>query len=492
MRDEVYVRTVLQPSFGFARGALLGYLLEANLAHVLTLARAGLLDSGRAAALARACGEMMEDPERLVPSSYDPSFEDLFFVVEATVQARVGEDAAGDMHLGMSRNDLDAAVFRMSARACLARLAALVDDLRATLLARVEREAATIMLAHTHGQQAQPTTLGHYLAAAEAVLGRYCEKLAQAWARTNLSPLGAAALAGSGFRLDRLHEAGLLGFEGLVENTYDAVSAVDYALEVSCAYASLAADLGRLVCDLMFWASNEVGALALDPALLQISSIMPQKRNPVALEHVRAMLSRVASASAVAVATVHNVPLGDVNDAGEHLHEVLRVQCARLADALDLLGRVLSGARFDAERLLAQARSSFSTSSELADSLVRCDRLSFRAAHRIVSRLVDRLAAHGRSWASLALSELDEEVRTETAGRPTSMTHADLRLSLDPVEFVSRRSGVGGPAPQALGESLERARQSHARSREFWRAKDGLLRDYREALEDSWRRAARC
>ncbi|MCR4401489.1 MAG: argininosuccinate lyase [Firmicutes bacterium] len=489
-RNPVYVEAVLRPDFAFARERLLRYILEVDVAHVIMLMRCEIVPAETARALLRVIGPMMESPEETAPAVYDPRFEDLFFMIEECVARDAGDEAAGSMHVALSRNDLDTAIFRMAARDRLIELGRRLDALRRTLLDVAERERATVMPAYTHNQQAQPTTFGHYLAAVEAVVARDGQRLIQAWPRTNLSPLGAAALAGTGFPVDREWISASLGFEGLVENTYDAVSSADYALELAGICSGTAGDLSRFVCDLMFWATNEVGVLRLDDAFIQVSSIMPQKRNPVALEHTRALLGKAIAGEASGRLLLHNVPFGDVNDAGVQLQPIVHEQCSRLREAVALLGEVLATMKVDQEVLKQRAIRSFATSTELADTLVRRDRLPFRLAHRVVSRLAARLSAAGRVWSELALSELEAEVRAVTGGsQGTSLTSDELQAALDPLEFVARRRVPGGPAEAVLGEYLKRRRQALSESTAFWDKCEASMKAYRERLSREWRKA---
>ena len=482
MRDEVYVRTVLEPSFAFARDLLFVPMLEANLAHVLSLDHVRLLPPGHTEALARVCTDMMRSPASWKPERYDPAFEDLFFMMEDRVMAEVGADAASNMHLAMSRNDFEAALFRMAGRDLIASVADALNRLRATLLRVAECEMHTVMLAHTHNQQAQPTTVGHYILAVEGGLARDADRLDGAWGRTNMSPLGAAALSGTGYGLDRYFEASLLGFEGIVENTYDAVSAADWAFEIAAIVASAALVLGRFVTDLMFWCSNEVSTVQLDVSMTQISSIMPQKRNPVAIEHARAKLGRAVSALGAVATTLHNIPFGDVNDAAEHVQRQVHAGAAELLSGVDLLDRLVATATFNRHTLAMRAESSYATSTELADTLVRVERIPFRTAHRVVSALVDILSSAGRNWISLSWDELDAQFLA-VVGRGTVLTQDELQSALDPRQFVAVRITPGGPAPESMKDSLERRSLSLEKAREIWRAREELMNDYMRELD---------
>ncbi len=486
-RDPVYVDVVLRPGFSFARARLARFMLEVNVAHVLMLLKEAHLKRQDGVALLKAIGPMMEKHD--IPETYDPVFEDLYFMIEARASEMAGADVVGSMHLAMSRNDMDTAIFRMAVRERLLELFALLASLRGSLLTLAESEIGTIMPAYTHNQQAQPTTLGHYLAAVEAALGRDSERLDGAWRRANLSPLGAAALAGTGFKVDRGYEAELLGFEGLVENTYDAVSSADYLAETASCCAVLATGLSRFIHDLLFWTTNEAAAIRLDPSFIQISSIMPQKRNPVALEHLRALVGKALGEAQSAYLLLHNIPFGDVNDAGEQLQPVIHGQCDLMSQALRLLDRVVRSASVDREALERRVKDGFSMSTELADTLVRRDGLKFRVAHQVVSAIVNQLDAEGRLWRQLKLEELNAVMREKT-GRDSGLSAADLAKALSPGEFIARRNNAGGPAGEQLGPYLARRVSSLRETERLWAGRRNLLDTYRVRLSAEWRKAA--
>lgn len=485
-RNGAYVDVVLRPAFLFARDRLARFMLEVNVAHVLMLLKEGHIQRSDGIALLGTIGPMME--ERTVPDAYDPSFEDLFFMIEERVAKAVGYEAVGSMHLAMSRNDMDTTIYRMAARERLLELSTLLNSVRQALLELAAKEMETLMPAYTHNQQAQPTTMGHYLAAVEAVLGRDGDRLDDAWRRTNLSPLGAAALAGTSFAVDRGYEAGLLGFEGLVENTYDAVSSADYLAEIASCCAVLATDLSRFIHDLLFWTANEVAAITLDPSFIQVSSIMPQKRNPVALEHLRALLGKALAGAHMAYVLLHNIPFGDVNDAGEQLQPVVHGQCDHMSQALRLLDQLIRNINVDRDSLKRRVEDGFATSTELADTLVRKDGLKFRVAHQVVSTLVSRLSQEGRLWRQLSLAELNVAMQ-EKVGRVSSLSTDELERALSPAEFVRRRNNIGGPASERLNSYLASRATVLLDAEKRWSDRRDLLAAYRRRLSAEWRKS---
>ncbi|MDP3486439.1 MAG: argininosuccinate lyase, partial [Bacillota bacterium] len=316
--------------------------------------------------------------------SYDTQFEDLYFMLEHALIKDLGPDVAGNVHIAFSRNDMDSTMFRISLREDVLDLISLVLALRAVVTRVAAEHIHTVMLAHTHNQQAQPVTLAHYLMAVEQQLSRDTTRFFGLLPRLNLSPMGACALGGTGFPLDRDYVAELLGFDGLIVNTYDAVSTADYTAEIVAMLQVLLTGLSRVVFDLMFWVSNEVNALVLDRGFVQVSSIMPNKRNPVALEHVRSMLGRALGQAQGVMTAFHNVPYGDINDTADNIQGDVKEIMGHTRGAIQLLTQILDTARVNTEILRERSVNSLATCTELADMLVRECQLSFRQAHGVV------------------------------------------------------------------------------------------------------------
>ena len=475
-RDPVYVRQVLEPRYVFACREELPYLRDVLVAHVLMLARRHLLQPAAAAETLRALASVSA-PD-LPP--YDPRWEDLYFVLHHRVDTATR--GRGEFRLALSRNDAGAAVARLMLRDQTLDVAAAIDGVREAVLDQAERHRATLIMANTHHQHAQPTTLGHYLLAVAATLGRCADRYRAALRRFDQSPLGAVALTTTGFAIDRNYAAALLGFEGIVENSYDAVSAGDYACDLAGCGAVLAASLSRVVYDLLYWAGSEVDGLRLAAPFIQISSLMPQKRNPVALEHVRSALSRFLGESAAVVASSHNVPYGDVNDPVEDVLPPLTGGHRELCGTLDLLQSVIAQAEFRPEAWAGALHGTFATSTELADTLVRETGLRFADAHAAAAHLVAARRARGADFAGVT----PEEVAAATeaaAGRRASVSQEALDAAVDPAAFVAARNVDGGPGPRAIDAALRSARAALAESRaatQVVRARIAVARGRRE------------
>lgn len=387
---------------------------------------------------------------------------DLYFALQRALEADVGASAAGWLRLGLSRNDLDMTVYVLRARATsLARLRAL-QAAQAALLDLAEAHLDTLFIAHTHHQPGQPTTVAHYLCAQAAVVERDVERSLQALERLDRCPLGAAALAGSSHPLDRHAAARRLGFGEPVASTYDAVAAADWQADVAFVAQSVALTTSRLLCDLITWAGS--GALRLDDALVQGSSIMPQKRNPVALEHARTRCSRALGVAQAVLLPSHNIPFGDLNDFGPDAQGALQTLHQLLLGGLELTHACLRGCSFDIEALARQVAVTDTTATELADELVRTGGCSFPEAHRTVAALVSHMARTGRPFNRAEPADL------AAVGGPALPTGA-LQSALSPRAFVERRDGYGGPAPVAVSVHLRALRE---RSGQYHGAVDGL------------------
>lgn len=434
----VYLSAVLEPDYLHARTWLLPYFLDALRAHSL-----GLLQVGTP--YARQAAEAMRGLKDVRPPPYSPGVEDLFFALDRELSER-SPVAAGALRTALSRNDLDMTVYRLAARENLMRALGDLSTLRRVLIGLARREAATLIVAFSHHQPAQPTTLGHYLCGVEQMLARDTARLHDALGRLNFSPLGAVAMTGSSHPLDREYTAGLLGFEGPVPNTYDAVSAGDWQTELAGAVSTCAVNLSRALYDLLNWAQQ--GLITLQDGLVQGSSVMPQKRNPVALEHARTRFSKVLGYASAVVLSSHNVPYGDINDPGTDVQEPLRLLWQDFSQGLRLLSVSLEAPVIDRQRWRDLAEQGDTTLTELADTLARQSG-DFRRAHGVSQALLKELHCTGRTLQQAT----DADVRALGIDVPDGTVVA----ALNPDTFVQRRTTLGGPAPWQVEAQLQGA-----------------------------------
>jgi argininosuccinate lyase len=467
----IYRDTVLLQIFEDAKRFFLEPLLAIQYAHTRMLARQDLLTAGEAVRCLHALDTL--DLDEIRTAAYDGSFEDLFFLMEQKLAASCGAYLAGKMHTARSRNDIDLTMYRMVLRRRLTEVIGSVLALRQLLVDLAWQHRAALMPAYTHNQPAQPTTLGHYLMAAIECFERDTERLQAAYARTNLCPLGACAITTTGFAIDRQYTAGLLGFEGLAVNSYGAIAAVDYLTEACSVLAVAMLNLGRFAQDLLQWSTVEFGYLQLSEGYVQVSSIMPQKRNPVALEHIRILASRAFTQAHAVTGSLHNTPFADINDGEDDLQPLVYTAFDDALRSLRLTTGVLQEAVFNVAWMADRAEANFLTVTELADTLVRATSMDFRTAHEIVSRGVKELQGNYDLERMAAAVE-----QLLAAHHPAYNVDAGmLRAALSATNFVAVRSVVGGPAAKALDPEIVRARGRVAHDSQWLNSKMVIVQE---------------
>ncbi len=430
-------------------------MMEINLAHVLMLKKQSILSSQDAATILEATYRLMENDYE---KPYDENVEDLFFMIEDDLTKEIGAELVGNMHIAFSRNDMDTTMFRMLWRKKIVQWLDLISQLRTTILHLVDQHKYTVMPAHTHGQQAQPTTLAHYLLAIENNLHRDMDRGISLYSRINESPMGAAALATTGFRVDRDDICERLGFDTPMKNSYDAVSTSDFLIEVANVLTISLTTLSRFVHDLIFMATNEVDSLRLHDMHVQTSSIMPQKRNPSALEHSRAIISKALGKLQGAVIVAHSVPFGDIVDIGDDIQPTLVDGYEHTSQCLELVQEILEHATFNKQLMYERAEQGFSTVTELADLLVRNYNMSFRKSHSLVSKFVKELFRNQKTLKDGGAQQINDLAKKEYC-LTLEVTEKDYVKAVNVMDFINVRTVYGGPSPQ----EVERQRQEAER-----------------------------
>ncbi len=451
--SDAYRETVLRPAFLGAKSHL-QYIRRIDRAHLVMLAEQAILPSADAATILAALPQI--DAELDLDAMKDAGrFEDLFFLLEDRLIARLGPELGGSLHVARSRNDLEATTFKMALKTRLRAAMGQLCDLLAALLGVARREQSTVIVAYTHGQPAQPTTMGHYLGAIIESLLRQHERLSDAYRTVDLCPLGAAAITTTGFPIDRHRTASLLGFAAPQENSYGCIASVDYLTATYSALKLALLDIGRLCQDLAFWCGFEVNQLRASNGFVQVSSIMPQKRNPLAIEHARTMASIGAGQCETVIGTVHNTPLADMVDAESPTQQAGYGAFDSFARTTRLLAALVSGLTINRDSVERNIAASFITMTELADSLARLEGISFRTAHHVTSHLVRAMSA-----SDLRMSDLNEALLGSSfesvVGRPPRLRGEELRRLIEAEHFVSVRQAFGGPGAAALEASLGR------------------------------------
>ncbi len=456
--DPVYKDTVLAPLFDITKRQFAEGLAAINQAHAIMLAETGILDEASAAAILQTLDAIASETD-LEALTYTGEVEDLFFHIETELKRRLGPELGGRLHTGRSRNDMDHTLFKL-------RLAEHLDGLRGRLIDTIDRlldkaeaEAGTIIVAFTHGQPAQPTTLGHFLGAVIEMLLRDGDRLAQARDGLDDCPMGAAAITTTGFPIDRPRMAELLGFARVKENAYGCIAAVDYVLAVYSAIKVLFVNLGRVTQELAHWTAFETAQLYVPNAYVQISSIMPQKRNPVPVEHMRLLASLTVGRCDMIVDTMRNTPFMDMNDSEGEVQNAGYDAFASGDRMLRLFGGFVDAVEADDAAVNRLIDASCITITELADSLVRHEGLSFREAHEVAAAVSQAVIAQGGGLSGLGF-EAFKGFFQDATGRQTQLTARDFARFISPEHFVGVRERPGGPGPKALATSLAGYRQS--------------------------------
>jgi len=422
-------------------------------AHALMLEKQKIITPEDARAILK--GLSLLDLSHMRKLAYDGSVEDLFFLTEKALTEKIGEEIAGKLHTARSRNDIDITLYRMLLRQDLLAAIDSLNGLGRALCALAEKHGETVMPAHTHTQPAQPTTLAHYLSAAIDFLQRDLKRLTSAFVTVNQNPLGACAITTTGFPIDRSMTSALLGFDGLIQNSYGAIACFDYVAESLSALAITMLNLGRFNQDLLLWATQEFSFIRIGDPFVQKSSIMPQKRNPVALEHVRILASRALTTSHAAIQSVHNTPMGDINDVEDPIQPMIRSAFVDGRRSIQLLTGVLGAIEIDVQHLRKLASGSYLTLTELADTLVREEGVSFREAHRLCAETLKSLGSPSiQPEPSVIIDSLAKVART-LLGRDLGTPIAKLLTALDPMNFVQVRTVIGGPAPVTVRAYLK-------------------------------------
>ena len=423
------------------------------------LAAEDLAGSRAHAAMLAAVGVLSADDERAIQDGltrigtemtegvfpFRSEFEDIHMNVEARLAELIGS-AAGRLHTARSRNDQVALDFRLWVRSACDAAEAALEDLQRALLGQAEVHAGTLMPGFTHLQSAQPVTFGHHLMAYVEMFGRDACRFADARVRANESPLGAAALAGTSFPIDRHMTAEALGFAAPMANSLDAVSARDFALEALSAASICAVHLSRLAEEIVLWTTPQFGFVALSDAFTTGSSIMPQKRNPDAAELTRAKTGRILAAFTALAVVMKGLPLAYSKDMQED-----KVPTFEAFDALALALAAMTGMAGDLkanpEKMAAAAGAGYATATDLADWLVRRLGLPFRQAHHVAGQAVKRAEAKGLELADLPLAELQ--------GLEPGIT-PDVYEVLTPLASASSRTSFGGTAPDRVRAQVAR------------------------------------
>lgn len=423
--------------------------IRGSRAHARMLATAGIITEADANAILEGL-DQIEGEIKAGDFAFSRALEDIHMNVETRLREIVG-DAAGRLHTARSRNDQVATDVKLWVRDAMDGLDGALKELQQALIERAEEHAGTVMPGFTHLQAAQPVTLGHYLLAYTEMIGRDRSRLKDCRARLNECPLGAAALAGTSFPIDRAQTAAALGFDGPTRNSLDSVSDRDFALEYLSVLSILGVHLSRMAEEMVLWTSQQFNFMRVSDDYSTGSSIMPQKRNPDAAELVRGKAGRVFGALMGLLTVMKGLPLTYGKDMQEDKEPVFDA-----SDTMELCVSVMTGmiktATYNAERMKADAGKGFATATDLADWLVRVLAMPFRDAHHVTGALVKMAEDRGCGLEDLSLADMQSVEAAITD---------DVFAVLGVDNSVNSRTSPGGTAPANVAAAAQDARERY-------------------------------
>ncbi|WP_147532619.1 argininosuccinate lyase [Bacillus marasmi] len=420
--------------------------LEGSIAHVTMLAKCGIISPEEGEMIKKGLQELKEEAKQnKLPFSV--KLEDIHLNNESFLTEKIGP-VGGKLHTGRSRNDQVATDMHLYLRNQLGLIIELIEELQSTLVEQAEKHVETIMPGYTHLQRAQPISFAHHLLAYFWMLERDKERYTQNLNRTNISPLGAGALAGTTFPINRHYSAELLEFDGIYENSLDAVSDRDFILEFLSSSSILMMHLSRLSEEIILWSSQEFRFIELDDSFSTGSSIMPQKKNPDMAELIRGKTGRVYGNLVGLLTVLKGLPLAynkDMQEDKEGMFDTVKT----VTGSLKIFAGMIRTMKVRTDEMTKATKNDFSNATELADYLAEKG-LPFREAHEVVGKLVLTCVNKGCYLADLSLDEYKAA---------NSLFEEDIYHALEPYTAVERRNSAGGTGFKQVKLALEKAKQ---------------------------------
>jgi argininosuccinate lyase len=400
--------------------------------------------------------KLLQALEKAETAKLNLLLEDIHVSLEEKIIEKAGPEIGGNLHIGKSRNDQVSTAIRIELRQNLIHLMTSIIKLQEALIKLAEEHVETVVPGYTHLQTAQPVTFAHYLLSHVDSLQRDLDRLREAYKRVNLCPMGAGALATTSFPIKRERSADLLGFSGVLENSIDAVGSRDFILETVAHLAIMAVGVSRLAEDLIVWNSFEFGIVELPDDFSSASSIMPQKKNPEVLEVVRARTSHILGNFITSATTLKALP-STYNLDFQEMTPVLWESLESITSSLDMLSKLMPQLKVT-KNVFNKPLLGFSTATELSNMLVRKHKVPFRTAHKIVGSLVKKLIENKLTLSDVTPKLLQKVAKT-SCGLSLNVNVEDIRVSIDPLEFVKAHNASGGPSPKQVKKMLKTRKQ---------------------------------
>ena len=482
------IDNIVAPNLKDAIGRTFWAYVDLNRAHVLMLAEQGIISKETEKAILKVNEELAQMGER--PTfEIDPRREDLYFNLEHYLIDRVGLQVGGQQHTARSRNDMTSTVTRMVARRLYFLISERFLSLRRTLLTLAKANEDAVMAGYTHLQPSEPITFAHYCSAILAEMQRDYRRFSAVYGRLNQCPLGGTSMGSSTWNIDRKLTSRLLGFDGPIDNSIDCVATRDYVLEFISSMAIAGNAICRFCNDLYLWATPDYGYIEVDDSVAVCSSIMPQKKNPWTLEFIKGKTASLEGDFVSAMSTMRTTPYTYCLDLSGVAVSNLWHAGDQMKSALELLQATLRGLKVNKSRMLATARSNYCTVTELANTLVRKDGISFREAHEIVAQVVDWMLRHGKK-ANDITTDVINTISQETYGFTSKLTQREVDIALDPLLNANSKTIIGGTAPtevtrqlSSIEKALSEDEQEHKnRLAALKAAKDAMVSAVQKAL----------
>lgn len=427
--------------------------LDCNKAHVLMLAKQGIVGEEAAAAILRSNAEMAKSGD--APTfEVDPGREDFYFNLEAALIEEVGIEIGGQQHTARSRNDLYATCARLAVRKAYFEMCELYNSMRQAIIDVARENTDAVFAGYTHMQPSEPITFAHYCSAILNGMERDYRRFANVFEGLNICPLGGGSMGSTTWNIDRQMTAQLLGFNKPVDNSIDCVATRDYAADILASLSIASNTISRFCQDLYVWATPDYGYIEVSDSCAVCSSIMPQKKNPWVLEHIKSKAAHIEGCFISTINVTKNIIYSHSEDecgeAANYLYpglEEMRIIC-------ELMEVSIRGITVNKERMLKTARGNFCTVTELANYLVRHDGISFRMAHDIVADVVAYMIENNKTADEIG-TDVVNPIFMKLFGRTTSMTDDEVRAALDPKAIAYAKTCIGGTAPEEVMRQLD-------------------------------------
>lgn len=428
-------------------------ILDINKAHILMLRKTGIITADVAKKLLVATGQIEREKDH--PTfEINPDVEDLYFNLERYLIKLTGLEVGGQQHTARSRNDLFATEIRMDTRKVYLKLSAMFLTLRRTYLEQARAHLDTVMSGYTHMQPSEPITFAHYLSGVLSAFERDYDRFSRAWKALNLCPLGGGSMGSTSFPIDRSYTTQLLGFDAPVQNSLDCVASRDYLLEIVTALSQTAMTMSRTALDLYNWSTPEYGYIEVDDSCAVCSSIMPQKKNPFTLEHVKAKAAHMEGFATSIYNAMKNVIFSHCRDTSVETPRYFYTALSEMEADFALLNVTVKTLSVRKDRMYDNAARNFCTVTELANYLVRHDGISFREAHEIIAQVVGNLCDRHLTSADIDRAAINE-VSQSLFGFDTRLSDEMIREALDPRRVVMEKTAIGGTHPDEVARQLD-------------------------------------